>query len=687
MRRRVRSSSLTSRSPESERCVAMRGNPPSTMSLHQCSRGCTFAVIITGSSRPSGKAYVPCASTGSIGRICSSMLIRWSTTRLINKPFLEALDQRVLVCDGAMGTMLYAKGVFINRCFDSLNVMSPDTVTEIHQDYVRAGADVLETNTFGANRIKLRSFGLGDKVRDINVEGARITRLAARDQAYVAGAIGPLGVRIEPWGKMGTDEAEAYFREQAAALAEGGVDAFILETFRDLNEIGAAIAAVRSVSNLPIIAQMTIEDDGNSLDGTPPEQFAPEMERRGADIVGVNCSIGPAHMLETIERIAAVTRARLSAQPNAGRPRDIEGRNIYLSSPEYMASYARRFAQQGVRLVGGCCGTTPEHIRQMKAAIKQVNVGKAAAASERIRPPQAHVPSIDSAGRLLSDPPDSPAVPRAEKSDLAAALAAGRFATIVELLPPKGFVGDEIVEQARALKIRGVDVVNIPDGPRGPRMSALALAVLVQQKAGIETILQFSCRDRNLLGMQSDLLGAHAMGIRNIVVVTGNARMVGDYPDATAVYDVDSVGLTNVITRLNQGLDVGGQSIGTPTAFHVGVRVNPGAESLDAEVRRFEYKVEAGAEFAVTRPVFDAATFERLYRRIESCGIPVLAGVWPFESLIDAEFMANEVPGVRVPDQVLERMRQAPDAEAATAQGIAIARDTVNAIRGMVQGV
>jgi len=611
------------------------------------------------------------------------MLIRWSTTRLINKPFLEALDQRVLVCDGAMGTMLYAKGVFINRCFDSLNVMSPDTVTEIHQDYVRAGADVLETNTFGANRIKLRSFGLGDKVRDINVEGARITRLAARDQAYVAGAIGPLGVRIEPWGKMGTDEAEAYFREQADALAEGGVDLFILETFRDLNEMGAAIAAVRSVSELPIVAQMTIEDDGNSLDGTPPEQFAPEMERRGADVVGVNCSIGPAHMLETVERMAGVTRARLSAQPNAGRPRDIEGRNIYLSSPEYLASYARRFAQQGVRLVGGCCGTTPEHIRQMKTAIKQMNAGRSAAASPVGRAPSGS-PGVPDMARPAAT---VDVIPRAEKSQFAATLAAGRFATIVELLPPKGFAGDDVVEQARALKIRGVDVVNIPDGPRGPRMSALALAVLIQQKAGIETVLQFSCRDRTLLGMQSDLLGAHAMGIRNVVAVTGKARTVADYPDATTVFDVDSVGLTNVITRLNRGLDIAGQGIGAPAAFHLGVRVNPGAEDLDAEVKRFEYKVEAGAEFAITRPVFDAATFERLHKRIASAKIPILVGVWPFENVIDAEFMANEVPGIRVPDQVLDRMRSARSDDEASAQGIAIARETLVAVRGLVQGV
>jgi len=594
------------------------------------------------------------------------------------KPFLEALDERVLVCDGAMGTMLYAKGVFINRCFDSLNLMSADTVAEIHQDYARAGADVLETNTFGANRIKLRGFGLGDRVREINVEGVRIARKASREQAYVAGAIGPLGVRIEPWGKMGTDEAQSYFREQAEALLEGGVDLFILETFRDLNECGAAIAAVRSVSTLPIVAQMTIEDDGNTLDGTPPEQFAPQLEKYGADVIGVNCSIGPAHMLETVERIASITRARLSAQPNAGRPRDIEGRNIYLSSPEYMASYARRFVLQGVRLVGGCCGTTPEHIRQMKAAIKQAT----AAGSDRTRP---GVPSDSPPG--ISDLPTVSLVPRAEKSQLGAALAAGRFATVIQLLPPKGHVGDDLVDQARALKIRGIDVISIPDGPRGPRMSALSLAVLVQQRAGIETVLQYSCRDRNLLGMQSDLLGAHAMGVRNLVVVTGHARMVGDYPDATGVFDVDSVGLTNVISRLNRGLDIGGQAIGAPTGFHVGVMINPGAENLDSEVRRFEYKVEAGAEFVITRPVFDPATFERLHKRIAPAGIPILAGLWPFESVLNAEFMANEVPGVLVPEAVLERMRTAEEGAAATAQGIAIARETLLAIQGMVQGV
>src|SRR5438876_11520381 len=294
-------------------------------------------------------------------------------TRLPNyemQPFIEALDTRVLVCDGAMGTMLYAKGVFINKSFDALNVTQPDLVGQVHQEYVRAGADIIETNTFGANRIKLGSFGIADKLHAINEQGARIARRAAREQAYVAGSIGPLGIRIEPWGKTGVDEAQAFFREQAQALADGGVDLFIIETFRDLNEMGAAIAAVRSVSDLPIVAQMTTEEDGNTLDGTPPERFAPELERRGATLIGVNCSVGPAPMLETIERMAATTRLRLAAQPNAGRPREVEGRNLYLCSPEYMASYARRFTQYNVRIVGGCCGTTPEHIRQIKAAVR-----------------------------------------------------------------------------------------------------------------------------------------------------------------------------------------------------------------------------------------------------------------------------------------------------------------------------
>ncbi|HWF85094.1 MAG TPA: bifunctional homocysteine S-methyltransferase/methylenetetrahydrofolate reductase, partial [Vicinamibacterales bacterium] len=415
----------------------------------------------------------------------------------MSKSFLESLGDRVLVCDGAMGTMLYAKGVFINKSFDALNLTQPDLVADVHEDYIRAGADIIETNTFGANRIKLGSFGLGDRLQAINAEGARIARQAASASggaAYIAGAIGPLGIRIEPWGKTGVDEAREYFREQAQALADGGVDLFILETFRDLNEIGAAIDAVRSVSSLPIVAQMTTEEDGNTLDGTPPEKFAPELERRGATIVGINCAVGPAPMLETIERMSAVTKLYLSAQPNAGKPRDVEGRNIYLCSPEYMASYARRFILHNVRIVGGCCGTTPEHIRQIKTAVRGLApvAARPAAAAPRPAP-------------VITTPP----VDREHKSRLAHAMTRGRFVVAVELLPPRGYQADLAIERARALKISGVDVINIPDGQRaGARLSALSLAVLIEQQAGIETLLHYACRDRNLLGIQSDLLGA-----------------------------------------------------------------------------------------------------------------------------------------------------------------------------------
>ncbi|MBI2835434.1 MAG: bifunctional homocysteine S-methyltransferase/methylenetetrahydrofolate reductase [Acidobacteria bacterium] len=598
------------------------------------------------------------------------------------KAFLEAIDRRVLVCDGAMGTMLYAKGVFLNRSFDELNLTQPDLVAEVHQAYVRAGSDVLETNTFGANRIKLGSFGLADRVHAINVQGARIARHAAREQVFVAGAIGPLGIRIEPWGKTGVDEAEEYFREQVAALVEGDVDLFVLETFRDLNEISAAIRAVRRLTDRPIVAQMTTEEDGNSLDGTPPEVFAPALESLGADLIGVNCSVGPAAMLETIERIAGVTRSRISAQPNAGKPRDVEGRNIYLCSPEYMASYARRFIINGVKLVGGCCGTTPDHIRAIKMAVRAS--APAAGKSTVVRPVAARV-SV-TLGAVLDEVAGA-AVPRPEKSRLANAMARGAFVTSVELAPPRGFRCEEIIEQARMLKIRGVDVVSIPDALRAAaRMSALAVAVLIEQQAGIETLLQYSCRDRHLLGMQSDLLGAHAIGLRNLLIVTGEPPKMGDYPDATAVSDVDSIGLTNVLARLNRGLDIGGQPIGRPTAFHIGVSTNPGAPNMDEEIRRFAYKVEAGAEFAVTPPLFDVTRFDRFARRIDDAGIPIVAGLMLLENLREAELMANEVPGVYVPPAIVERMRRPDGPEDAAAEGLTIARELAAELRHRVQG-
>jgi methionine synthase I (cobalamin-dependent)/5,10-methylenetetrahydrofolate reductase len=589
--------------------------------------------------------------------------------------FLDALDSRVLVCDGAMGTMLYAKGVFINRSFDALNLAQSDLVGEVHKEYVRAGADVIETNTFGANRIKLEAFGLGDKLCEINIAGVRIARQAARDAVYVAGAIGPLGIRIEPWGRLGVDEAEACFREQAEALMEGGVDLFILETFRDVNEIRAAIAAVRAVCDLPIVAQMTTEEDGNSLDGTPPEQFVPELDREGVAVIGVNCSVGPAPMLETIERMGRATDRRLSAQPNAGKPRDIEGRNIYLSSPEYMASYARRFVQRGVRLVGGCCGTTPEHIRQIRLAVQGL-----APSAQRV---------VSTAGAAVdTTSADVAPVPRAEKSALGRALQEGRRIVAVELEPPKGHDAAAAIADARRFAAHGVDLVTVSDGLRsGARMSALSLAVLVQQAAGLEPALQYSCRDRYLLGIQSDLLGAHAIGVRNLILFTGDPRKRGDYSDATLVFDVDSIGLTNVVSRLNHGRDVGGQPIGDPTAFLIGVVANPTSPRLDDEVRRFEYKVQAGAEYAVTTPIYDLDGLDEFLRRVDHVRVPIIAAIRPFESLLHAEYLANEVPNLRVPEALIARMRHADAAGTAAEEGVLIARELAEAVRSRVQGL
>jgi homocysteine S-methyltransferase len=581
--------------------------------------------------------------------------------------FLEAIDSRVLVCDGAMGTMLYGKGIFLNRCFDELNATQPDLVAEVHRAYVRAGADVLETNTFGANRFKLSSFGLADQTSLLNTQGARIAKQAARDAAWVAGAIGPLGVRIEPWGRTSVGEAEDAFREQAAALQEGGVDLFMLETFRDLNELVAAVRAVRGVSTLPIVAQMTTDADGNSLDGTPPGTFAPALERAGADVIGVNCSVGPAAMLETLEGIARITGARLSAQPNAGRPRDVDGRNLYLCSPEYMAMYARRFVAAGARLVGGCCGTTPDHIRQIAQAVKTAA-------------PARRAPSAPAAG--LATPVT--AVERRQKSALARTLADGRFAIVAEVSAPRGLDLAGAVAQARRYRDLGAVAINVPDYAKsGARASALALAVLLEQ-AGVETLLHYSCRDRRLINMQSDLVGAHAMGLRNVLLTTGNPSPQGNIADATSVFDVDAIGLTNMVTRLNHGLDIGGQPIGPPSGFHVGVAVNPFAPDPEAEWHRLMHKVEAGAEFLVTPPIFDVAAFGDVLPRLTDTGLPVLAGLAAIDGLRHVEFMASEVVGVRVPEATLERLRRATDE---AAEAMAVTLETADWLRGRVSGV
>jgi homocysteine S-methyltransferase len=587
----------------------------------------------------------------------------------VTTSFLDALDERVLVCDGAMGTMLYARGIFLNRCFDELNLSQPDLVASVHREYIRAGADVIETNTFGANRFKLANFGLADQVRAINIRGAHIARDAAGDDVWVAGSIGPLGVRIEPWGRTGVDEAEAAFSEQAQALIEGGAELFMLETFRDLNELLAAIRAIRNVSKLPIVAQMTTEEDGHSLDGTPPEKFTPELERAGADVVGVNCSVGPAAMLETVETMARLTHARLAAQPNAGRPRDVDGRNLYLCSPEYMATYARRFISAGVRLVGGCCGTTPEHIRQIAVAVRTT-------APRAVRPQ----PEATADGR------NTPvaAVARRDKSALGRALDEGRFVIVVEVSAPRGLDLAAAAAQARRFRDLGAAAVNVPDYPKsGARASALALAVLLEQ-AKVETLLHYSCRNRNLMGMQSDLVGAHAMGLRNVLLTTGNPAPQATYPDATSVFDVDAIGLTNMVVRLNQGRDIADQPLGAPTRFHVGVAVNPFAPDLDAEWRRLDHKVEAGAEFIVTPPILDVGAFDAALPHLVGTGLPVVAGVAALESLRHAEFLASEVVGVRVAEALLERLRRATDE---SAEALAATFEIARALAERVQGL
>ena len=587
--------------------------------------------------------------------------------------FLSRIKQFPVLCDGAMGTLLYAKGIFINRSYDELNLSQPDLIRGIHHDYLQAGAEIIETNTFGANSFRLARHSLDDKVKDINRAGARLAREAAKSfDVWVAGSVGPLGTRIEPLGKTSFQEARESFRDQIAALVEGGVDLLILETFGYLEEIHQALLAARDVApSIPVVAQVTIDEDGNCLDGSDPETFAPKLAEWGGDVIGCNCSVGPVALLDAMERVRAATSLPLAAQPNAGIPRSVDGRNIYLCSPEYMASYARKFVAAGVRLVGGCCGTTPEHIRVMKSALRVGEARGKMAATQVSGGPA---------------PKAVPAVPLENRSPLGAKLSRGEFVTMVEIVPPKGIDIRKEVDGARFLKSVGVDAVNIPDSPRASaRMSNQALSLLIQRDVGIDAILHYTCRDRNVLCIQSDLLGAAAVGIRNLICITGDPPKMGNYPDATAVFDVDAIGLVNIVRSLNHGLDLGGNPIGTGTGFVIGVGANPGLTDLDEEIRRFEYKVEAGAEYAVTQPVFDLRLLENFLKRIEHCRIPVIAGIWPLVSVRNAEFMKNELR-VSVPDSILERMARAQTPEAARAEGVAIAREMLIAARQTVQG-
>ena len=596
------------------------------------------------------------------------------------RPFRELLESdSIFVFDGAMGTRLYDKGIYINRSYDELNLTAPDLVREVHEEYVRAGADVIETNSFGATRHKLQPYGLEEKVREINTAAARLAREAAGDKALVAGAIGPLGLRIEPFGPTSFEEAKGMFMEQVRGLLDGGVDLFILETFSELTAIEQAIRAVREMSDLPIVAQMTIQMDGNTSFGTTAETFTAHLDELGVDVIGLNCGVGPTHVLAALEKMREVTTTPLSAQPNAGLPRDVQGRQFYMGSPEYMATFAKRFVQAGARFVGGCCGTTPTHIKLISDSIRSISPRQAQSFARQAR-----------AKVVELTPPDVEVVAPEARSNWSRKIARGEFVTSVEVLPPKGCDAEKTLDSIRLLKDAGVDAVNIPDGPRAQtRMSAQATAVLVEREIGIEAVLHYCCRDRNLLGMMSDLLGAAALGLHNLLIITGDPPKMGPYPDATAVFDIDSIGLTNMVSKLNHGLDIGNNPIGCPTAFSIGVGVNPGAVNMEEEIRRFEWKVEAGAEYAITQPVFDTEQLRRFLDRISHVKIPIVAGIWPLVSFRNAEFLHNEVPGVNVTAEILERMRAASEKgkEEAREEGIMIARESLLEVRDVIAGV
>jgi homocysteine S-methyltransferase len=591
------------------------------------------------------------------------------------KSFRERLQSEVIVFDGGVGTYLYEKGVYINTCFDELNLTNPDLVSEVHRDYVKAGADVIETNTFGANRFKLAPFGLEGKVSEINVKGAQLAKKSSQGKALVAGSVGPLGVEIEPLGRLSYDEAKDAFKEQVKGLIDGGADLIILETFGLVAELQQAIRAVKELNgDIPIIAQVTINDDGSLPSGATLESFVSDLLPYSIDVIGLNCSVGPKSMLDALEALKSLTPLSISVQPNAGVPQRVGGRNIYMTSPEYIAEYAKRFIQTGAVIVGGCCGTNPTHIRALRRAVQALQPAKRAdseLAELRITAPEA-VKVYD----------------KSEKSRLSNKLLRKEFVTLVELVSPKGVSPAKNIARAQRLFHFGIDAINIPDGPRASaRMSALALAAIIQNDVHIETVLHFACRDRNAIGMQSDLLGAWALGLRNVLAITGDPPKLGNYPDATAVFDVDAIGLTNLINRLNHGLDLGGNPIGDPTGFSIGVGVNPGAINLDEEIRRLDWKVGAGAEYMITQPVFDIRILEQFMRRIEHVKLPLICGIWPLVSYRNAEFMNNEVPGASVPPAIMERMRKTTTKEEGFAEGAKIAQETYEHIQGEVSGV
>ncbi len=591
------------------------------------------------------------------------------------KTFREKLQNEIIVFDGGVGTYLYDKGIFINTCFDELNINNPDLVSEIHRDYVNAGADVIETNTFGANRFKLAPHGLEGRVHEVNMKGAQLAKKIAQDKTLVAGSVGPLGILIEPLGKLSFDEAKEAFKEQIKGLIDGGVDLIIFETFGLVSELQQALRALKELNpDMPVIAQITIGDDGKLLSGAPLQDFVAGVAEFKVDAIGMNCSVGPKAMLEALEELKTLTPMPISVQPNAGLPQSIGGRNIYMTSPEYMAEYSKRFIQTGATIVGGCCGTNPGHIRAIRRAVQALQPAKRM--------------DVKVTELKVTAPETVKVYSLKEKSRLSNKLLRKEFVTLVELVSPKGVSPAKEIAKARQLHHFGIDAINIPDGPRASaRMSALAMAAIFLRDIGIEPVLHFACRDRNVIGMQSDLLGAWALGIRNLIAITGDPPKLGNYPDATAVFDVDAIGLVNLINRLNHGLDLAGNPIGDATGLLIGVGANPGAINLDEELKRLDWKIEAGAEYIVTQPVFDVKILERFMKRIEHVKLPLLCGIWPLVSFRNAEFMNNEVPGASVPPEILERMRKTTTKEEGFAEGVKIARETYEHVKGEVAGI
>ena len=589
-------------------------------------------------------------------------------------PFREAM-RSLLVFDGAMGSLLYERGIFVTQNFEQLNVTRPDVVRKIHEDYIAAGAQVVETNTFGANTFCLDRHGLGDQVRAYNLAGARLARTAAGEDVWVAGSIGPTGLVPGVATRAELDLVASTFAEQATALVEGGVDLFVLETFRHLEEIRIAIeAARRAAPGLPIIASMTFDASESVADGSTPEQVATTLRDWGADGIGVNCGDGPQLALAIAERLRG-PGLPLSVQPNAGLPRTVDGRLLYMATPEYLDVFARRTIQLGATMVGGCCGTTPDHVRWMAKSSRML--GDKHTEVVRNRPVTAAevVPILEP-------------TPLAERSDFAAKLAAGQFVVSVEVNPAPGLDPSKALEGAKMLLASGVDIVNVADAPRAvARMSNLAFCSLLLERYGIQPILHVCGRDRNLLGQMAHLLGAHAIGIRNLVIITGDPPKVGDYPEATAVYDLDAIGLLQMAANMNRGIDPAGKPLpGGQTSFLLATGFEPGAADLDKEIKRLERKKAAGAEIVMTQPIFQTELLERVLQRIGPLQLPVRVGVLPLVSYKNAEVLHNEVPGMQIPAEIRERMRKTPGGEAARKEGVKIAREMLFAVRDQVQG-